>query len=154
MVGDLLDLETELENIAQGFNQLQNIPSMPEDSWPSTAAPNGVAFPVQTATDPFGNSFHSVPASNGHIANGQPQFFQTPMQQNQSWAGFSTPQPHTNGLFNNGMVGNGLNTSPPFSVSFIFIVKNRKFCRYSTIFYEFFNFFYEFFDFFYFFAFL
>uniref|UniRef100_A0AC34RFI3 PID domain-containing protein n=1 Tax=Panagrolaimus sp. JU765 TaxID=591449 RepID=A0AC34RFI3_9BILA len=35
-MADLVDLETELENIAIGYNQLQNIPTMPEDSWPTT----------------------------------------------------------------------------------------------------------------------
>ncbi|VDK67347.1 unnamed protein product [Litomosoides sigmodontis] len=34
-VADLLDLESELHNIEQGYNQLQNIPTFAEDSWPA-----------------------------------------------------------------------------------------------------------------------
>uniref|UniRef100_A0AC34G831 Uncharacterized protein n=1 Tax=Panagrolaimus sp. ES5 TaxID=591445 RepID=A0AC34G831_9BILA len=50
-MADLIDLESELEHIAIGFNQLQNIPSMPEDSWPTTSS--------SSTGDPFGTSFNS-----------------------------------------------------------------------------------------------
>lgn len=122
MVGDLLDLETELENIAQGFNQLQNMPTMPEDSWPSTAA-NGAAFAVQNAGDPFGSSFAPAVPTNGHIQNGAQLFAPQP----QPWTGFSTPPPQTNGLFGNGLASNGLHSAPPLSVSSFFINRESPF---------------------------
>uniref|UniRef100_A0A914YFQ1 PID domain-containing protein n=1 Tax=Panagrolaimus superbus TaxID=310955 RepID=A0A914YFQ1_9BILA len=44
-MADLIDLESELEHIAIGFNQLQNIPSMPEDSWPTTSSSSNIGDP-------------------------------------------------------------------------------------------------------------
>ncbi|KAI6172136.1 PID domain-containing protein [Aphelenchoides besseyi] len=74
-VGDLLDLETELESIAQGFHQLENIPSMPDDqpAWPTTANLNGFSDPFNSTTasstaDPFNVSF-VTPQHNGHHQN-------------------------------------------------------------------------------------
>lgn len=50
-MADLLDLETELESIQQGFNQLQNIQMMPDDnSWPTV---NGTT----NEQDPFNDAF-------------------------------------------------------------------------------------------------
>ncbi|VDK29455.1 unnamed protein product [Gongylonema pulchrum] len=51
-VADLLDLESELHNIEQGYNQLQNIPAFAEDSWPS----NDIFAGVQ----PTAAALHSV----------------------------------------------------------------------------------------------
>ncbi|EFO27475.1 hypothetical protein LOAG_01006 [Loa loa] len=56
-VADLLDLESELHNIEQGYNQLQNIPTFAEDSWPS----NGVFTNMQSSA-PF------LPSSTGTVA--------------------------------------------------------------------------------------
>ncbi|VDM07828.1 unnamed protein product [Wuchereria bancrofti] len=56
-VADLLDLESELHNIEQGYNQLQNIPTFAEDSWPT----NDVFTDLQPST-PF------FPPSTGTVA--------------------------------------------------------------------------------------
>lgn len=56
-VADLLDLESELHNIEQGYNQLQNIPTFAEDSWPA----NDVFTNVQPSA-PF------LPSSTGTVA--------------------------------------------------------------------------------------
>uniref|UniRef100_A0A915EF83 PID domain-containing protein n=1 Tax=Ditylenchus dipsaci TaxID=166011 RepID=A0A915EF83_9BILA len=63
-VADLLDLESELQNLEQGFNQLQNIPSMPEDEgfllsngWHT----NGASLTARQ--DPFGDSFNPNPVN-------------------------------------------------------------------------------------------
>lgn len=61
-VADLLDLETELENIQQVDNQLQNIPLMSEVNWPS----NGSA-----EQDPFNDTFFTpAPAQAASQQNG------------------------------------------------------------------------------------
>jgi ABC-type antimicrobial peptide transport system permease subunit len=63
-MADLIDLESELEHIAIGFNQLQNIPSMPEDSWPTTS------------NDPFSmSSLNSTQNTSSTTSNG---FFNDP----------------------------------------------------------------------------
>uniref|UniRef100_A0A915PCN1 PID domain-containing protein n=1 Tax=Setaria digitata TaxID=48799 RepID=A0A915PCN1_9BILA len=54
-VADLLDLESELHNIEQGYNQLQNIPTFAEDSWPTndlfaTVQPSSPFLPTSTGT--------------------------------------------------------------------------------------------------------
>lgn len=54
-VADLLDLESELHNIEQGYNQLQNIPTFAEDSWPAndiftTVQPSAPFLPSSTGT--------------------------------------------------------------------------------------------------------
>ncbi|CAG9536874.1 unnamed protein product [Cercopithifilaria johnstoni] len=54
-VADLLDLESELHNIEQGYNQLQNIPTFAEDSWPTSdvftnAQPSTPFLPSSTGT--------------------------------------------------------------------------------------------------------
>lgn len=142
LVGDLLDLETELENIALGFNQLQNIPSMPEDSWPSSTTQqqpppqlqqhmNGLVAPK--SADPFGDSFNPLPSTNGHSVEHHhaPQpptqnFFPSPMQQQQHvgtpapWAQFTSPiQPQPQNFFNGMHSGN----TPIFSVSGFWILE-------------------------------
>lgn len=56
-VADLLDLETELHSIEQGFNQLQNLPPMPDyDQF------NAINWSVNTApvSDPFSDSFFNT----------------------------------------------------------------------------------------------
>lgn len=65
-VADLLDLETELQSLEQGFNQLQNIPSMPEDD-----QFNGIQWSVNGApiSDPFGDSFFNA-TNNSEYNNG------------------------------------------------------------------------------------
>ncbi|VDM95820.1 unnamed protein product [Thelazia callipaeda] len=55
VVADLLDLESELHNIEQGYNQLQNIPSFLEDSWPTndlfaSVQPSAPLYPTSTGT--------------------------------------------------------------------------------------------------------
>lgn len=80
-VADLLDLESELHNIEQGYNQLQNIPAFAEDSWPASDIltnvqpsapflPSSVgtvaplppppvsSFAQKNPSDPFDNSFN------------------------------------------------------------------------------------------------
>ncbi|VDO30231.1 unnamed protein product [Onchocerca flexuosa] len=80
-VADLLDLESELHNIEQGYNQLQNIPAFAEDSWPASDIftnvqpsapflPSSVgtvaplppppvsSFAQKNSSDPFDNSFN------------------------------------------------------------------------------------------------
>ncbi|KAL3994685.1 Phosphotyrosine interaction domain (PTB/PID) family protein [Acanthocheilonema viteae] len=80
-VADLLDLESELHNIEQGYNQLQNIPTFAEDSWPISdvftnvqpSAPflpssTGIVAPLppppvssfaqKNSVDPFDDSFN------------------------------------------------------------------------------------------------
>lgn len=127
LVGDLLDLETELENIAQGFNQLQNIPSMPEDSWPSSTTPtfqNGssVAFTLgQSTNDPFGDSFNPITSANSHSVEQVSQshsFQSTVPTQTSSWTNFATQQQFNNSFFNNGAISNGTHTAPVYYVSF------------------------------------
>ncbi|KAI6242691.1 Protein disabled [Aphelenchoides fujianensis] len=73
-VGDLLDLETELQNIEQGFHQLENIPSMPEDqlAWPTHGEAFSTNDPFNSTTassvvDPFNVSFATP--QNGHHQN-------------------------------------------------------------------------------------
>ncbi|VIO94183.1 Uncharacterized protein BM_BM5136 [Brugia malayi] len=55
-VADLLDLESELHNIEQGYNQLQNIPTFAEDSWPT----NDVFTDLQPSTPFFSPSTGTV----------------------------------------------------------------------------------------------
>jgi hypothetical protein len=74
-MADLIDLESELEHIAIGFNQLQNIPSMPEDSWPTTSN-----------NDPFMSSFNSTQNTSSTTTNG---FFNDPFGS----ASFTAPSP-------------------------------------------------------------
>jgi hypothetical protein len=109
-VADLLDLESELQNIEQGFNQLQNIPSMPEDSWPTQngpatvfhAAPFGGSSPA--ANDPFGDSFTSpsqlVPSipPPGQIA----------------WTGFAAVPPPPNGFVPQAVPNGAFAATNPF----------------------------------------
>jgi len=72
-VADLLNLETEVENIGQGVNQLRNIPSMPEDDFFSTSwippivnagkvngTANNIFLNGHSKEDPFGDSFTSI----------------------------------------------------------------------------------------------
>jgi hypothetical protein len=75
-VADLLDLETELENIQQGFNQLQSIPMMPDNnSWPTNgsneADPFNDAFftPAQQSQPPQQNGFWSQPPTIVHAVS-------------------------------------------------------------------------------------
>ncbi|CAJ0576402.1 unnamed protein product, partial [Mesorhabditis spiculigera] len=71
LVADLLDLETECQNIEQGLNQLANIPVVPGDEWPGEQHPTNGAFadpfgaaPFVNQTpqrvDPFADSFNST----------------------------------------------------------------------------------------------
>uniref|UniRef100_A0A158R4C4 PID domain-containing protein n=1 Tax=Syphacia muris TaxID=451379 RepID=A0A158R4C4_9BILA len=69
-VADLLDLETELQNIEQGVNQLQNIPAFVEDSWPNAdgfgGSPNlPTAFTNTPFNDPFERQVADPFSSNG-----------------------------------------------------------------------------------------
>lgn len=84
----MLDLESELHNIEQGVNQLQNIPTFAEDSWPNADAfsttlqpsfpppafaPYG-AIPAafsNTPVDPFGDSFNPNSALPSAISSYQ-----------------------------------------------------------------------------------
>jgi len=100
-MAELIDLESELEHIAIGFSQLQNIPSMPEDSWPTTSV---TPDPFQSTgnnaflTDPFGSSFNQQqqqqpfgnPQPNNDWPTNAPAF---PQQQN-----FSDSNPFANGF--------------------------------------------------------
>ncbi|CAD5211038.1 unnamed protein product [Bursaphelenchus okinawaensis] len=104
---DLLDLESELQVIEQGCNQLQHIPSMPEDS-----------------VDPFGDSFatpvrqpvNNVPL-NGDAFWGTPNVFNPPVQtyqpapvlpQQQQFNAFPGTNPFAN------TVASTLNAPDPF----------------------------------------
>ncbi|CEF71112.1 Protein disabled [Strongyloides ratti] len=111
-VADLIDLETELQNIQQGFDQLNNIPTMPEDSWPNNEFndndpfSSGNSFNNQSkhnvANDPFGDSFNPLPPPQ------QQQQQQQPTLQNNTlnissqgnginnWASFPTSTPIPN----------------------------------------------------------
>uniref|UniRef100_A0A7E4VJX9 PID domain-containing protein n=1 Tax=Panagrellus redivivus TaxID=6233 RepID=A0A7E4VJX9_PANRE len=106
-MADLIDLESELEHIANNYNQLQNIPSMPEDSWPTTSNPVASApQPVPAAAgngffvDPFGGPFvqqAAQPASNGA-----------------SWPAFPpAPTPSTTPAFSNSNPFLQQTTTPP-----------------------------------------
>uniref|UniRef100_A0A914QRD4 PID domain-containing protein n=1 Tax=Panagrolaimus davidi TaxID=227884 RepID=A0A914QRD4_9BILA len=63
-MADLIDLESELEHIAIGFNQLQNISSMPEDSWTTASSydPFAVSFNQSQIHPSF--SFDSWPTTS------------------------------------------------------------------------------------------
>jgi hypothetical protein len=96
-MADLIDLESELEHIAIGFNQLQNIPSMPEDSWPTTSSST-----TTTTSDPFGSSFNSattqntsIPATttNGFDPFGTASFTASPSTQSSLFGSMAAPPP-------------------------------------------------------------
>uniref|UniRef100_A0A914QCP3 Uncharacterized protein n=1 Tax=Panagrolaimus davidi TaxID=227884 RepID=A0A914QCP3_9BILA len=95
-MADLIDLESELEHIAIGFNQLQNIPSMPEDSWPTTSSST-----TTTTSDPFGSSFNSattqntsIPATtNGFDPFGTASFTASPSTQSSLFGSLAAPPP-------------------------------------------------------------
>uniref|UniRef100_A0A0K0E9W7 PID domain-containing protein n=1 Tax=Strongyloides stercoralis TaxID=6248 RepID=A0A0K0E9W7_STRER len=133
-VADLIDLETELQNIQQGFDQLNNIPTMPEDSWnvnDNDPFSTGNSFNNQSniVNDPFGDSFN--PASQQqHQQQHQLQHQQQHQHQHQqptfginNWASFNTSTPVTNipqqnnpftdvSIYNS---GSGTNTSLPLT---------------------------------------
>ncbi|KAI1711944.1 phosphotyrosine interaction domain (PTB/PID) domain-containing protein [Ditylenchus destructor] len=89
-VADLLDLESELQNLEQGFNQLRNIPSMPEDdAFASLHSSNGTS--TGAIVDPFGDSFNPNPA---------PQIFSPPslVPTVTEWPSNGTPTFNGNGV--------------------------------------------------------
>ena len=117
-VADLLDLETELQNIEQGVNQLQNIPAFVEDSWPNADAFSNSQTPSAFVNSPFnGSSFCSssdpftskpvIPPSLGApLAYHLPST--APLQPSNPWSHLSAVQ-------------SAPNFQTSFSVSFIFI---------------------------------
>uniref|UniRef100_A0A0N5A333 PID domain-containing protein n=1 Tax=Parastrongyloides trichosuri TaxID=131310 RepID=A0A0N5A333_PARTI len=132
-VADLIDLETELQNIQQGFNQLNNIPTMPEDSWPGNEFSNNDPFsnnvPFQqqqkVANDPFGDSFNPLPIQapqNNFVQSAFPAPPQSQVNGNNSWAAFPSTTPVTNvnqlsNPFADTTVYNSGNFSTPFNTS-------------------------------------
>ncbi|CAD5215295.1 unnamed protein product [Bursaphelenchus xylophilus] len=105
---DLLDLESELQVIEQGCNQLQNIPSMPEDSvdpFGDSFAPQPPSQPLFNASQPFnGDAFWGSP----NAFNPAPQTYQQPPLQQQPFHVF----PGTNPFANN--AAPSLNAPDPF----------------------------------------
>lgn len=85
-MADLIDLESELEHIAIGFNQLQNIPSMPEDSWPTTSSSTGTGGGGAATPDPFSGTSFNTSSLNSTTSNG---FFNDPFG-----SSFTSPSPH------------------------------------------------------------
>ncbi|VDM49498.1 unnamed protein product [Toxocara canis] len=83
-VADLLDLESEVQNIEQSVNQLQNIPAFAEDSWPSADA---FIVPAQSTmpSSGFMSDTHFPPTSpfgaGAPIATGQNHLGTSPIGQ-------------------------------------------------------------------------
>uniref|UniRef100_A0A0K0G4I6 Protein disabled (inferred by orthology to a D. melanogaster protein) n=1 Tax=Strongyloides venezuelensis TaxID=75913 RepID=A0A0K0G4I6_STRVS len=130
-VADLIDLETELQNIQQGYDQLNNIPAMPEDSWPNNEFNDNDPFSkgnsyngqpnTKIANDPFGDSFNPLPQQQVNFTSTS---FGTPSQGNviNNWASFTAPTPmlnsqHNNNPFSDISVYNSGNFSTPYNGS-------------------------------------
>jgi hypothetical protein len=137
-MADIIDLESELEHIAIGFNQLQNIPSMPEDSWPTTSNNDPFSMSSMNSTqntstattngffnDPFGSGSFTAPSPQHQhhhaslfVNQTAPQASNiwptTPQVQTPQMMAFSESNPFLQGV-NNGIP---LATSTPAAASF------------------------------------
>uniref|UniRef100_A0AC35F0B2 PID domain-containing protein n=1 Tax=Panagrolaimus sp. PS1159 TaxID=55785 RepID=A0AC35F0B2_9BILA len=109
-MADLIDLESELEHIAIGFNQLQNIPSMPEDSWTtaSSSDPFAVSFNHSQILPSF--SVDSWPTTSSSLSN--PFALGSNQSQNgQSMLKYTWPTTTSSSSYN--PFANGLLSLPP-----------------------------------------